>query len=229
MTALEPVAEDLWIADDVLPLPAGARIPARMAVVRLGDGGLWLCSPARPTDELIAQVSALGPVRHLVAPNRLHHLFIGAWRERFPEARMHGAPGLAKKRKDLSFDAILGEATPPWHEDIDQVLIEGAPRLGETVFLHRASRTLLVSDLVFNLVNPGGWRSRLVFKLTGVCGHLAQSREWRLVTRDRPAAARSVERMLAWDFDRLVPAHGDIIPSGARPMVAQASAWMRGA
>lgn len=233
MTAspLERVTDDLWTAQDTLRF-LGVRIPVRMTVIRLGDGGLWLHSPLQATDDLVAQVSALGPVQHLVAPSCLHHLFIGAWQSRFPDAHMHGVPGLAAKRPDLAFDATLGQVTttaPTWGDDIDHLAIEGVPRLNESVFLHRPSRTLLVTDLVFNLARPQGLVARLAFSAMGGSGRVAQSPEWRLFMRDRQAARQSVERLLAWDFDRLVPAHGDVVPIGAVTLLEQATTWMRGA
>lgn len=226
---LERVTDDVWTAQDTLRF-LGLLLPIRMTVIRLEHGGLWLHSPLRPTDELVAQVSALGPVQHLVAPNCLHHLFIGEWKSRFPDARMHGAPRLATKRPDLAFDATLGEAaaaTPAWGDDIDQLTIEGAPKLSESVFLHRPSRTLLVTDLVFNLTQLQSRMSRFAFSLMRASGRVAQGPEWRLLTRDKQAARQSVERLLAWDFDCLVPAHGEIVPTGALPLLEQATTWMR--
>ena len=143
---------------------------------------------------------------------------------------MHGAPGLAAKRPDLAFDATLdaaAAASPAWGDDIDQLAIEGAPRLNESVFLHRPSRTLLVTDLVFNLARPQGWAARLAFSLMGISGRVAQGPEWRLLTRDKQAARQSVERLLTWDFDRLVPAHGEVVPTGAVTLLEQATTWMR--
>lgn len=233
-SSLERVTDNLWTAQDTLRF-LGLLLPVRMTVIRLEDGGLWLHSPLRPTDDLVAQVSALGPVQHLVAPSCMHHLFIGDWKSRFPDARMHGASGLAAKRPDLAFDAILGEAAttaparptwPAWSDDIDQLRIEGVPRLNESVFLHRPSRTLLVTDLVFNLTRLQGL-ARLAFSLMGASGRVAQSPEWRLFTRDKQAVRQSMESLLAWDFDRLVPAHGDIVPTGALALLEQATAWMR--
>ncbi len=50
---------------------------------------------------------------------------------------------------------------------------------------------------------------------------------WRSVTKDRAAAGRSVERMLEWDFDRVVLAHGDFIEGDdARERARDALWWM---
>jgi len=37
---------------------------------------------------------------------------------------------------------------------------------------------------------------------------------FRLGIRDREAARRSVRRILEWDFDRILPGHGEIVEAG---------------
>ena len=84
MTGLsEQLGPDLWVADGGIVSFFGFDYPTRMVVVRLGDGGLWVWSPIAPSRELEDAVRALGPVRHLVSPNKLHHLFLGAWKAKF--------------------------------------------------------------------------------------------------------------------------------------------------
>ncbi len=39
---------------------------------------------------------------------------------------------------------------------------------------------------------------------------------FRLGIRDREAARRSVRRILEWDFDRILPGHGEIVEAGGR-------------
>jgi hypothetical protein len=45
---------------------------------------------------------------------------------------------------------------------------------------------------------------------------------WNHWVKDRAAFDRSIERMLAWDFDRIVMAHGDIVETGGRRMLIEA-------
>lgn len=76
--ALKPLGRGLWIGEGpVVPFFAGFPYPTRMVVIRLGDGGLFVWSPVALTDTLRAEMDALGPVRHLVSPNLLHHLYLG--------------------------------------------------------------------------------------------------------------------------------------------------------
>ena len=135
-----------------------------MAVIRLSDGSLFVCSPVALSDSLGVSLNALGPVRHLVSPNAMHHLFLGAWKSAYPAARLHAPPRLRRKRKTLSFGAELGDAPEPeWAADIEQVALRGSFALTEIVFLHRGSRTALFADLIQNLPRDWfkGWRGFL--------------------------------------------------------------------
>ena len=87
------VADNLWVIDDLMSFPLGVRMPIRATVVRLADGALWVHSPTPLTPELGADVEALGPVRDLIAPSRLHHRWLAPWAARFPQARLWAAPG----------------------------------------------------------------------------------------------------------------------------------------
>ncbi len=226
---LTQYAEDLWFSEHDLFMPGGVHFRGRMTAARLPGGGLWLHSPVPINDALASELAALGPVAHLVAPNRLHHLHLPAAIARYPEARVWGAPGLAAKRPDVRFDEVLGEAAPgAWEGALDQAFIGGCGWINEVVFLHRASRTLIVTDLVFNIHRAANLRTRWVLTMTGAWGRLAQSRLWWVTTRDRAAAAESLERVLAWDFDRLLMAHGDPIDSGARGRLPEALRRMLG-
>src|SRR5688572_20688755 len=211
---IREVASDLFTAEDVLALPAGFKMPVRMTAVRLPRGGLLVHSPIALTDGRLVSVARLDAVEYLLAPNRQHHRFVGPWLARFAGAKLYGAPGLPAKRRDLKFSGVLGPetaASAPWASVLDQTLIEGAPGLSETVFFHRPTRSLLVTDLLFNIVSPANILTKLILTMTGTRGRLAMSRLWRRYTRDRRALKASVERVLSWDFERLLPAHGDIL------------------
>ena len=74
---LSEVERDIWVADGPSVPFFGFRYPTRMTVVRLADGGLWVCSPIALSPPLAEAVNVIGPVRHLVSPNKIHHLFLG--------------------------------------------------------------------------------------------------------------------------------------------------------
>jgi hypothetical protein len=70
----------------VLPFH-GFSYPTRMAVMRWTSGGLLIWSPIPLTAVLQAEIDALGPVCHLVAPNKLLHLWLNDWKMAYPDAR----------------------------------------------------------------------------------------------------------------------------------------------
>jgi hypothetical protein len=223
---LRRLDDDLWIVDRPLAL-FGIRVGARMTVIRLADGGLWLHSPVTPDAELVDALAALGPVRHLVAPNKVHHLYFAAAAAAFPDARRWGAPGLARKRRDLAFDEVLGDAAPAaWADELDQLRLEGAPYAEEIVFHHRATRTLIATDLVFNIRESDSLVTRLFLRAGGVHGRFGPTRMFRSLIRDRAAARRSIDRMLAWDFDRVVMSHGVVLQSRGRRLLRDAYQWI---
>jgi len=226
---LEAFAPSLWIADGTAVSFLTVPYPTRMAVVRLADGGLWIWSPVEPTPELAEAIDALGPVREIVSPNKIHHLFLAAWRERWPEARLHAPPGLARRKPELRFDQELGDAPDPtWADVIDQTVFRGSPVLEEVVFFHRPSRTALVGDLVQRHDPAGatglrGW----LLRLDGLVGeHGSTPREWRATFLRRGLARTARARLLAWQPERLVIAHGACAREAATEILADALAWI---
>jgi hypothetical protein len=215
---LTPIVPDqLWEVRHDLRLPVGIHFPGRMTVAR-SSGGLVLHSPV-PIDAVLAEaLEALGPVEHIVAPSKLHHLHVASAQQAFPAASTWGAPGLAAKRPDLAFTGELGTDVP-FATDLEPLFIEGIPWMNETVFLHRPTRSLLVTDLFFDLRTVRNRASRLFFGLYGMLGRAKQSPLVWLMTRDRPAYRRSVEALLAWEFERAIPCHGELVTEDAQAVV----------
>ncbi|MRG95789.1 DUF4336 domain-containing protein [Polyangium spumosum] len=223
MAELVPLAEDLWAAEHPLRFAGFLRMNARMTVARLSGGELWVHSPIPIDDSMAAALAKLGRVAYLVAPNRFHNLYIGAASARYPEARVFAAPRVEEKIPSVRIDEVLS-ADPPaaWGGDVETRLVEGAPMMSEVVFLHHASRTLIVTDLLFNIEEPEGLVSRVVYAAMGTNGKLAMGREWPLIAKDRAALRASVRAVAGLDFDRLIMAHGSVVAEGAKDRVSEA-------
>src|SRR5262245_48110029 len=146
---IEQVDEGLWLVDGKNVSFYGFPYPTRSVIVRLSNGDLWIWSPITLTPELRQHVDALGPVRHLVSPNKLHHLYLQDWKAAYPEAQLWGPRSTARKRSDLEFHGVLGDKPPAeWLPDIDQAWFSGSFALDEIVFCHRPSATAIVADLI---------------------------------------------------------------------------------
>ncbi len=216
MSKLVKIAEGIHCVESEIKMPGSVRMNTRMTVVRLVNGKLLVHSPIGLNDELAKAVDALGEVAYVVAPNRMHHLYFGPCAERYRHARTFGPPGLAEKMPGLRIDSVLRDEPPDeWAFEIEQVVVHGAPKMSEVVFYHKPTKTLIVSDLFFNIVRPANFATKVLLTFTGARGKLAKSRVWSMMTEDESVFESSVRKVLAFDFDTLVMAHGDIVEKNA--------------
>jgi hypothetical protein len=225
---LRKLADDLWVAErpqSFYGLPVGTR----MSVIRLAGGRLLLHSPVAIDPGLRRELDAIGRVCFAVAPNRVHHLYAGEVARTYPGARLWVAPGLERKRPDLVYEAVLGDEAPPeWRDEVAQVFFRGRPYENEVVLFHRSSRTLLLCDLAFHFGPSAAAPTRLLMRLLRSYGRFGPSTLDPLLIRDRRAARASLERILAWDFDRVVVAHGDVLERGGHEALRRGYAWLLG-
>jgi hypothetical protein len=225
---LQPVGDEIWIADGPIVHAYGIPFPTRMAVVRLDGRRLWLWSPIKLDEELRREIDHLGEPTDAVTPNKLHHLALGDWAKAFPSMSLYAPPGLTRKRPDLRFSAELEAAVPAaWGGQIDQVPIEGNIFMTEVFFFHRASRTCLVGDLVQRRGDDGKTWKRWLVELGGVGGPEGGTpRDGRLTFWNRRRARACVERALAWAPRRLVMAHGPCVLEDGAAVLRRAMSWL---
>ncbi|MGI9233773.1 MAG: DUF4336 domain-containing protein [Woeseiaceae bacterium] len=226
---LEEFGPSLYVANGPTVSFYGFPYPTRMAVVRLSDGSAWVWSPVELSNELYDSVCAIGPVRYIVSPNKIHHLFLAEWRERWPDARLYAPPGLALRKPDLGFDAELGDAPDPaWAADIDQVIFRGSLAMEEVVFFHRESRTVIICDLIqrHSEATMTGWKGMLM-RLDSLVGDQGSTpREWRASFLRRGKARAAREKVLSWKPERLLIAHGECAQTEATAIVGNALGWI---
>lgn len=229
---LEQVHETLWVAEGEIVKFYGAPYPTRSAIARLANGDLWIWSPVKLTAELRAAVDRLGPVRHLVSPNKLHHLYLAEWKAAYPEASLWGPQSTIRKCRGLPFRAPL-EDTPPaeWAPDIDQAWFRGSFAMDEIVFLHRPSATAIVADLIqtfsehFLREHWGWWR--FLARLDGLTEDKARAPlEWRLSFLNRAPARRARDKVLGWNCRAVIVAHGVWPRTGGNAFLAKSFSWL---
>jgi hypothetical protein len=100
--------------------------------------------------------------------------------------------------------------------------VEGIPSVNETAWFHKASRTLILTDLCQWWQGDLGVGGSALAMLAGVRRQLAVSRTVRLLVKDRAAVRASADRILQWPFERVIVAHNVILEDGAHAAVARA-------
>ena len=203
----------------------GLETGTRMTIVRMSDGGLFVHCPVALDPRTRSDVDALGPVRAVVASSLYHHLYVGDWMAAYPDASFHPCPGLERKRADLRWGTVLGDAPQPaWARDVDQSSFT-ARFEREIVFFHRPTRTMICADALLNLSQHPSPVTRAVAALMG---NSAPGRGWpeRIAVRDRKLGRRQVDRILEWDIDRIVLAHGALVDGNGSAVVRDAYAWL---
>jgi hypothetical protein len=233
---LKSIGPEIWIADGPVVQWGymGWRFPfpTRMTVVRLPDGSLWIHSPIAPDEQLLAEIDALGPVAHLVSPNAIHHISVGAWSKRYPQARTWASPGV-RKRSDVSFSDDLANAPPPeWADVIDQRIAEGSNALREVIFFHEPSRVLILADMIENFEAERLNRplTRFLARLAGILSPNGKAPgDLRLTYFGKHARLRpTVGWMLACKPDKVVIAHGKWFETNGEAEIRRAFAWVGG-
>ncbi|MEO6774991.1 MAG: hypothetical protein ABI467_18645 [Kofleriaceae bacterium] len=228
MTAIREIVRDqIWVKEWPVHF-AGMDILTRMTVLRMADG-VFLHSPVEIDAATRAAIEALGTVRAIIAPSTVHHLFVASAQAAFPSALTYGIEGLETKRDDLRFDGLIGAEPPPlWAGQLDQITI-GNRVMREVDFLHRASRTLILTDLVENFQDetPGtNVFLREFMEVAGMWGHPRPAPELRLFTLHQRAARDALEKLLAWDFDRAIVSHGELLEQDPKAAIREAWSWI---
>lgn len=243
-TSLTQIGEEIWLAERPfyprLPGLQSTDVGCKACIVRLPSGSLWVHAPVGLDDSLRAALGTLGPVSHVVTPNNEHQKYAASWIEEYPDAQSYACPGLREKRPEVgwgrSLDSLLDAgsltaAAPPaeWEGALDLCWVQDRiPLTGvftppisffnEVVFFHRASATLIVTDLWWNY--PAGGtipRSSRLWKA-------GMDRVYRPVYNrfmKTPSCDASYATILGWDFEYIAPSHGEPVSEGGRRVLAE--------
>lgn len=195
----------------------------------------------------------MGTVKYITCPDMEHHIWLGAWNKEYPTATVIGPEPLGQKRDksdvekvkfgvlfrpndagsrkvDEEFDREFNTAYVPEHANT------------ELVFNFVREKTLIEADLFFNLPaieqyskspeNPhSGFATKAFCQVGGTTGNrLAWQQRflWHALSigkGDRAGFNKSVAAIDKWDFDRIIPCHGDVIESGGKGIFRRLFAW----
>ena len=221
------------------------------STVKLQNGSLAVFSPTALTPEVRSTVDTLGAdVKYLAALDYEHHIFLSEWSRAFPAATVLGVEGLPEKREadpataGLKFQHVwTAQNKRDMHVDADfdaefDVEYVNGHANKELVFYHKPDKTLIEADLMFNLPateqysksgedpTTGIW-TKLFSPLQHTSGTAIWQKRfiWYLTSKDKPSFNDSMGKIDAWDFDRIIPCHGDVIETGGKGIFQKVFGW----
>lgn len=235
---LREIDHDVWVAEQPLKY-FGLSVGTRMTVIRLANDELIAISPIQASGGIVEQLSKLGTVRHIIAPNLYHYLFAAEFKKLYPDAIFWAAPGLDARKPELLIDQVItGDTKSLWpgleclpFNGFRTLSLSGFDSLNECVFFHRDSRTLILTDAAFNFDEGFPLATRLVSQIIGGYKSLSPSILEKIATTDKAKVRQSAQQILNWDFDRVIMAHGSIVEQGGKAKFKQGydrflgSAW----
>lgn len=171
----------------------------------------------------------LGMVSAIVAPNGFHISHTSDWAKHCSNAEVYAPSSVFDKigcDHALALDAPFEAA---WLGEIEHHFVD-LGGFGEGLFFHRASGTLIVTDLMQNfeperIASP---ITRLIMALGGATGPKGgPSIEIRIAAiKHRKRLAEAVATMLAWRPARIVLSHGKCYEGNAENEIKAAFGWI---
>ena len=206
---------------------AGTKFKARMTIVRMKNGNLFIHSPCEIDESIKGKINELGNVEFIAAPGYYHYFYIGSAQQAFPNAETFICPGIEKKLPEIKFDWILGDRPDPrLVEDFDQVLIRGNKYIWEIALFHKQTKTLILVDLIENFTNKTknvSWSLKFWWKMVfHMWENPKPAPEYQFGWKDKNAAHNSLMRILQWNFDKIIISHGDLIEENAKEIALKA-------
>ena len=218
---MKKIGEDIWVHEDAMTL-MGMKLRLRMTIVKLANGGLWIHSPTALSSELKEETAQLGSVRFIVGASNGHNLWLQEWQDAFPDAAIYVSGGIPKKLKLTNYQVLDESGENIWEEDLAREYMHGVPFLNESVFFHKKTKSLIVTDLIQNYSDkkpPGlaGFMAKYIFEPMGFKGMcLAPPLKMGFVIKDKQKFTLFIKKIQSHDFERIIVTHGDIIESNAK-------------
>lgn len=230
------------------------RFGGRGTIVKLKDESLAVFSPVAFTNNVKSQMQEqLGStnVKYLAALDQEHHIFLEQWHKEYPQAKIiapESLPGLREKQGYPNFpdnwrliktsEREGGIKIDPTFDAEFDVEYVPAHANKEIVFNHKPTKTLIEGDLLFNLPateqhsKSGDAHTGIFTKIFIAVGGTQGANPWQkrllwyaVASGDRTGFGESMRKIDKWDFDRIVPCHGDVIESGGKGVFEKLMAW----
>jgi len=234
-TVIRQVTQGIWTFSR--PFARFGWIPfgGRSTAIKLASGDVWVLASTPLEPETKETIDKLGPVKYIIGPDAEHSMFLAEFQKAYPDAKVIGVEPLIKKREGVvSFAGAYGadpEGTKYGYEPEITACYFSGFKNKDVAFLHGPSKTLIQADLLLNLPcneqyskSKSSGRIPLLGGLLQLDGLAFKRVLWKLGT-DKPSMIRDAKTVAEWDFDRIIPCHGDVIETGGKTVWSEAYKW----
>ncbi|EJD05342.1 uncharacterized protein FOMMEDRAFT_118375 [Fomitiporia mediterranea MF3/22] len=238
-TVIREVTKDVWTFSCPFSRFGLFPVGGRSTVIRLASGDLWVLASTpldAPTKSKIDELGGEEKVRYIVGADAVHNLFLPEFKRTYPKAKLLGVPALLSKKnlKDLEFAGVYGKdpgGTKYGFEDEIKACYFSGFQNQDVAFNHVASRTLIEADLLFNLPCTEQYSKTKFSGTVPIFGSMLNPYSWAHkkfvwgVGTDKEAMKRDARTVSGWDFDRIIPCHGDVIETEGKKAWEEAYKW----
>jgi hypothetical protein len=198
-------------------LAPGLPIKVRSTAVSTSNG-VVVITPIEFSADQLSKIRSQGEVKAVVSPNANHTIDEEECRSWFPNAQFWSSDGTSSVEGSLEKYHSLALEPWPFSPELQLIPIQGHKKMNEFVFYHLESKSLISSDLVFNLKEFNGFLPRILLGAMGLKRKFSIPKAFWGKPDDLAAFKSSLLRVLNLDFDQLVVAHGEIVTVGAKSL-----------
>jgi len=231
------------------------KFGGRGTIVKLHSGNLAVFSPVALTERVKSELSSFGngDIKYIVALDQEHHIFIEPWLKAFPSAQVVAPETLPEYRDKQKYWKVpqdswtlfketdknrLNNVSDEFDREFDREYVH-AHANRELVFNHKPTKTLIEADLIFNLPAREQMSKTDISPTSGILTHIFGAMQnthgdavwqkrflWYLLSAgDRKSFNTSMTKINEWDFDTIVPCHGDVIEEGGKGIFQKVMQW----
>lgn len=230
---LKQVDRRLWVAEQPFKY-LGLEVGTRMTVILQSDRSLLLISPIKINSDLKQQLDNLGTVKYIIAPNLFHHLYLEQSQQLYPQAKIIAPIGIETKQPNLEIALTFERDLIDFNDELEYIPFHGfqvfippkIAQMNEIVFFHPDSKTLIITDSAFNFDRNFSPITQLATRIIGSNRSLKPSWLEKIATQDKETTRKAMDKILAWDFQQVIMAHGNIVSENAKEKLIAGYQWL---
>ena len=216
------VADDLFVVYGCVKPNPGVRFSRNMTIVRDGDE-LTLINPVLMSEENLQKLDALGEVKHVLRLGPMHGMDDEFYVQRYNAAFWAFADGVTYTKPDI--DHPLSEQGGLPFGRAKFFVFKHLKETEGAILLERSNNILLTCDAIQSYATPPyhlhtNLFTSLMMPFIGFGKRTLIGPVWvKLLAEDKDSIKGEFQRLVEWDFDQLLAAHGTFLPNNAKAEV----------